>query len=121
MIKKKIDLLPTLVSYPDYVNKMIERPLPDYKCYPCVTPSWDNSSRRVNKCFTAFVGSTPQYFGIWLRSVLSKFRPYSVDENFVFINAWNEWAEGNHLEPDQKWGRAYLEEVKRAIDEIDKD
>ena len=121
LIKKKIDLLPTLVSYPDYVNKMIERPLPDYKCYPCVTPSWDNSSRRVNKCFTAFVGSTPQYFGIWLRSVLSKFRPYSVDENFVFINAWNEWAEGNHLEPDQKWGRAYLEEVKRAIDEIDKD
>ena len=41
---------------------------------------------------------------------------YSEDENFVFINAWNEWAEGNHLEPDVKWGRQYLEATKRAIE-----
>ena len=37
-------------------------------------------------------------------------------ENLVFINAWNEWAEGNHLEPDQKWGRQYLDETRRVID-----
>lgn len=61
--------------------------------------------------------STPAKFGHWLREVMRRFKPYSPQENFVFINAWNEWAEGNHLEPDLKWGRQYLEEVKKAVDE----
>lgn len=90
--------------------------MPDYKQFPCVSPGWDNSSRRVNKPFMAFVHSTPQLFGKWLQATLNKFKPYGKDENFVFINAWNEWAEGNHLEPDQKWGRAYLEETRKEID-----
>ena len=107
---------PVLVNYPDYVIRMKNRKLPSYKCYPCVTPSWDNSPRRANKSFWAFINSTPSYFGDWLRDTLSHFIPYSKEENLVFINAWNEWAEGNHLEPDQKWGRAYLEEVKKAIE-----
>lgn len=111
-----VDRQPTLVDYHDYVIWMEDMGLPTYKCYPCVTPSWDNSPRRVNKAFWAFINSTPSYFGEWLRDTLSRFVPFSEEENFVFINAWNEWAEGNHLEPDQKWGRAYLEEVKKAIE-----
>lgn len=51
------------------------------------------------------------------KDTLIRFQPFSEEENLVFINAWNEWAEGNHLEPDQKWGRKYLEVTKEAIDE----
>jgi len=64
----------------------------------------------------AFIGSCPKLFGCWLEDVFIRFKPYSPNENLIFINAWNEWAEGNHLEPDQKWGCAYLEEVKRIVD-----
>lgn len=114
-IKNYVDRLPILYSYRDYIKKIADLPLPDYKCYPCVSPNWDNSPRRANKRFYAFVDSTPALFGEWLADILSRFTPYSKDENFVFINAWNEWAEGNYLEPDQRWGRGYLEEMKKAI------
>ena len=105
-----------LYSYKKYVKYRVNTPLPSYLQFPFVTPNFDNASRRVHKAFTAFIGSTPELYGKWLDSVFEKFTPYSKEENFIFINAWNEWAEGNHLEPDQKWGRKYLEETKKIID-----
>lgn len=105
-----------IYSYESYVNYMLSQPMLKYKSYPCVSPGWDNSPRRVNKSFLAFIGSTPKLYGKWLDDVLTRFEPFSKEENFVFINAWNEWAEGNHLEPDQKWGHQYLDETKKAID-----
>jgi lipopolysaccharide biosynthesis protein len=75
---------------------------------------WDNSPRRKVGA-TIFTGSTPEAYEQWLATVLNRFRPRTPQENFVFINAWNEWAEGNHLEPDTNWGRQYLEATKRAL------
>lgn len=106
-----------IYSYPAYIKYCLSHPLKEYKCFPCVSPGWDNSPRRVGKGFMAFVGSTPELFGMWLKDTLKRFKPFSKDENLVFINAWNEWAEGNHLEPDQKWGNAYLEVTKKVVEE----
>lgn len=106
-------------NYEDYAKAMYKELPYNTRKYPCVTPSWDNSPRRKG-WFFSLRNSTPQLYGKWLAHVLNKFVPYSEDENFVFINAWNEWAEGNHLEPDQKWGRGYLEETKNQIDEYNK-
>jgi hypothetical protein len=55
---------------------------------------------------------------LWLQKKLDKFIPFSTEENLFFINAWNEWAEGNHLEPCIKWGDSYLQGLKEALDEI---
>lgn len=107
-------------SYPSYVKYRMNQPMTNYKCFPCVSPGWDNSPRRKRPPYMAFLGSTPKLFGLWLKDTLMRFKPFSNDENLVFINAWNEWAEGNHLEPDQKWGRGYLEATKKAIDEVNK-
>jgi lipopolysaccharide biosynthesis protein len=100
------------VDYKKYVQFQLNRIFPSYKYYPCVTPMWDNSPRRQHDYF-AFYNSTPKMFGAWLKNVIEKFVPYSDEENFIFINAWNEWAEGNHLEPDMKWGSGYLKEIKK--------
>lgn len=102
------------ISYEDYINYMISRPQVEYKRYPCVMPMWDNSARKVNN-YMAFLGSTPELYKKWLSDVYYKFKPYSKEENLIFINAWNEWAEGNHLEPDLMWGRSYLEKTKEVI------
>ena len=113
MIQKKI--IPIVEKYKKYIKSKIKRPYPIYKWYPCVTPMWDNSPRRKGMGFFAFKGSTPELFGLWLRKIIEKFVPYSSEENFIFINAWNEWAEGNHLEPDLKWGKKYLDEIKKVM------
>ncbi len=116
---RRIEIAPLMKSivwdYSDYVEIQCNRPSVSFKQYPGITPQWDNASRRIDKVFWCLNDSTPQLYGKWLKHILMNFNPYSNEENFVFINAWNEWAEGNHLEPDQKWGRGYLEETKRIL------
>lgn len=111
------ELFSYIYSYKELVKRQLSRNINDcgYNKYPCVFPSWDNSPRRKGRSFTAFRGSTPQLFEKWLRHVKDSFKPYSADENFVFINAWNEWAEGCHLEPDLKNGSGYLDAVKNVF------
>ncbi|MDH6088883.1 glycoside hydrolase family 99-like domain-containing protein [Umezakia ovalisporum] len=77
--------------------------------------SWDNSPRRGKKSII-LKNSTPQEFEDKLSEVVSKLLlRQDLDDNIVFINAWNEWAEGNHLDPDLGNSKAYLEAVKRVI------
>lgn len=106
------------VEYDDLVRRMLAKPDPGYLRYRCVAPGFDNSARRSVDA-TIFMNSTPEAYGGWLKQILlseaASGRP--PERQLVFINAWNEWAEGNHLEPDQRWGRAYLEATKRAVDE----
>jgi lipopolysaccharide biosynthesis protein len=101
-----------IISYPDFVDFDLKRQNPIQACYPGVSPMWDNSSRRVNLHAIILDASTPESFKKWYRGKAEKFQGLQGDDRFVFINAWNEWAEGNHLEPCQKWGRAYLEALR---------
>ena len=100
-------------EYRAMVELSLGRPPVPYKRYRCVTPSWDNAARRKTGALI-LRDSTPELYERWLRAVIDEFEPYGPEENFVFVNAWNEWAEGNHLEPDERWGRAYLEAHARA-------
>jgi lipopolysaccharide biosynthesis protein len=105
------------VDYPSYIRDQLKNAIYDvYKKYPCVMPSWDNSARRTNGKALIFSDSSPVEFAFWLRGVLGKFEPFSIDENFLFINAWNEWAEGNHVEPCERWGYGNLEAIKESLD-----
>lgn len=103
-----------IVDYAEVTQAMMARETPSYKLFPSVTPAWDNSARRKVGA-DIFADSTPAKYEAWLRHIVKRFVPYSPEENFIFINAWNEWAEGNHLEPCQRWGRQYLEATARAL------
>jgi hypothetical protein len=107
----------SIYDYREFVDFDLKRSEPDYKCFPCIMPSWDNSSRRADASATIFKHSSPAYFKKWASGKLKQFMPYSSEENLFFINAWNEWAEGNHLEPDQRWGRQYLEALRDSLKE----
>lgn len=101
-------------KYEGLVERMVAKQDVDYVRYRCVTPSWDNTPRRKGG-ITGLVDSTPQAYELWLKQTAERFVSPTREENFIFINAWNEWAEGNHLEPCQKWGRKYLEATARVL------
>lgn len=103
-----------VMSYADLADSFLARPASTYLQYPCVTPMWDNSARRKVGA-AIFHDSTPALYERWLRLAGERFVAPSPDENLIFINAWNEWAEGNHLEPCQRWGRAYLDATRDAL------
>lgn len=103
-------------KYDDFRDNVLGKIEPSYVRHPCVLVSWDNSPRRENGIAQIFIESNPANYGKWLRETVDKVNESPRAEKLVFINAWNEWGEGNHLEPDEKYGTAYLEATKAAVD-----
>ena len=103
-----------IFKYKSLVEKSLEKPVPNYKWFRCVTPSWDNSGRRKRDS-VILTDSTPDMYYYWLKSVVLDCKNEKENECMVFINAWNEWGEGSHLEPDLEHGRAYLEATLKAL------
>ncbi|WP_314408176.1 glycoside hydrolase family 99-like domain-containing protein [Pseudomonas kuykendallii] len=94
------------------------RPRAEYKRFRGLVPSWDNSARRRKGGATMLVNASPEAYKDWLGTTLRKtLEEFEGDERLVFINAWNEWGEGCHLEPDVKHGLAYLEATREAVNE----
>lgn len=79
----------------------------------CAFPTWDNTPRRAHGDAIIVQGASPEGFERWLRALVERLRP--ADPELVFINAWNEWAEGCHLEPDDRWGHQWLERCQNVF------
>jgi lipopolysaccharide biosynthesis protein len=105
-----------IYDYDDLIRSASGTTPAGYVRYPCVAPGWDNTARRPVGA-RIVRGSTPEKYEAWLRQAISRPVPEaSDDEDLVFINAWNEWAEGAYLEPDTRWGDAYLRATRSALD-----
>ena len=78
-------------------------------------PGLDNTPRRQNISH-CYYGSSPDNYEFWLGEIIHRTLEHNAgDERLVFINAWNEWGEGCHLEPDRKYGHRFLEATNNAI------
>jgi hypothetical protein len=86
----------------------------DREAYPCIFPNWDNTPRKGRKGLV-LANSTPQLFEQHLRDAVRAVAGREEEHRIVFLKSWNEWAEGNYLEPDTKWGLQYLEALKRVV------
>ena len=94
---------------------MLARPAPGYPLFRGVMPGWDNTPRVQDRAHY-FVNAEPANYARWLQAVVGQTRASRpADERIVFINAWNEWGEGCHLEPDARYGRAFLEATALAL------
>lgn len=103
------------------VEKYVKDKKYDFKTnctlYKGLFPMWDNTARKI---YTGcnILESSPELYKKWLKDIINWTKENNKkDEQYIFINAWNEWAEGAHLEPDQKYGYAFLQATKEAIEE----
>ena len=105
-----------LFDYPTTVYNMIVKQRP-FKYYHCVFPGWDNTPRRVNWAGMVFINNDPTLFRYFLETQMhSTIEQFSnADQQYIFINAWNEWGEGCHIEPDKKNGMRYLDICREAV------
>jgi hypothetical protein len=90
----------------------------DADFFPGVMLAWDNSARRGASA-TLFAKATPEAYGRWLHAACARrLRREQQDQRLVFINAWNEWAEGTYLEPDRHYGYAWLQRTRAVLSEV---
>ena len=98
-----------------HYNPMVPQ---DYVVFKCVMTSWDNTPR-TGRRGTVFIKSSPTVYQDWVEKVLAYTTTHNTPSHWlIFINAWNEWAEGAHLEPDTQWGYGYLNATARALQSI---
>lgn len=92
--------------------------VPDFTYFRCLVPQWDNTARYGSEALVVH-DSTPRKFQAWLENLVDySQRTLPQDRRFIIVNAWNEWAEGAHMEPDSRYGYSYLNSVGRALSAI---
>lgn len=107
----------TMYSYDEVVDADVTRFRPGYQwpVHRGAMLGWDNTARRLTSA-RVFVGCTPMRYRSWIKQILEQEDRHNPNnESLLFINAWNEWAEGTTLEPDQKYGTSYLEATKSVL------
>lgn len=103
-----------IADYAEFDAKMEARRPKHTNYFPAVFVGWDNTARRGENG-AVVVNGTPQLFHAQVTRALKMLDSKPADEQFLFVNAWNEWAEGNYLEPDQHNGHAYLKALQAAL------
>jgi hypothetical protein len=107
-----------VVPYPDVVSVTLDRAAPTWTRYASVAPAWDSTPVHADGGALVWEDSTPARYGQWLAAALDRQAKVHGEHGIVFINAWNDWAHGAHLEPDTFWWRSYLEVTRATIEQV---
>lgn len=108
---------PNIYSYDNIWKRILHNKMTDNKMILGAFVDWDNTARRgINA--TCYIGATPIKFKRYMQELIKKDRIEN-KKGIIFINAWNEWAEGAYLEPDQKYGEQYLKSIKELLQNDD--
>ena len=82
--------------------------------YPTLLPNWDRSARSGRRA-RIYTDSTPEVFGKQIEQVMELVKDKPLEHRIAFLMSWNEWAEGNYVEPDLRYGHGYLDELKKHM------
>jgi lipopolysaccharide biosynthesis protein len=114
VLRAKLFHKPRVYSYKEASEYFLKPDVLKTNIHPTIIPNWDNTPRMGHKGYV-FHKPDPELFRAHLEEVLQKIKNKDYDERIAFVKSWNEWAEGNYLEPDKRFGRRYLEVLKEEV------
>ena len=116
-LRKKLPFLPALkYNYPKVVKHFFAPEDVWENIYPTIMPQWDRSPR-IGKSYGIYVKSTPEAFKEHVMDAINVIKDKSDEHKILFLRSWNEWAEGNYVEPDEKYGRGYLNVLGETLND----
>ena len=114
-MRKYLPFIPsTRFNYPRLIKKFFSPEDTWENVFPTVLPQWDRSPR-VGKAEGVYVNATPKHFEQHLRDALQIVEKKDFDHRIIFLRSWNEWAEGNYVEPDLRYGHGFLDAIRNVI------
>ena len=116
-IGRTIFHVPHRISYKQAEKYFLSDMDKEENVFPSVIPNWDNTPRR-NTNGIVLTGSTPNLFAKHLRKALEMIKSKPVNRQYIFLKSWNEWAEGNYVEPDLRFGSGYLEAIQSELENL---
>lgn len=114
----KVFKIPQIIHYRDYAKALVNHMPIEDKIYPCVIPNFDHTPRSGRRG-SVMVNSTPKEWYRLLTNLFSKIKGKEPSRNLVFVKSWNEWAEGNYMEPDLRYGRGYINALRDALGKLE--
>lgn len=105
---------PTRIDYRDVVARAFDDMPREGRYLPSVLPNWDNTPRS-NTRGVVYEHATPELFQQYMERAVELVADRPPQQRIVFIKAWNEWAEGNFVEPSARWGHRYLDAIRNAV------
>lgn len=105
---------PHVFKYASWMQQNMPRAATGYDSYPCIVHAWDNTPRSGANG-VVLLDPDPALFRQLLSAAVHAVEDKPADQRIIFLKSWNEWAEGNHLEPDLRYGNAYLQVVSDVV------
>lgn len=105
---------PSIHDHREIISKILPKRMEGVIDYPCVIPNWDNTPRSGRNGLV-LTNSSPDLLRLQIRKALEVVKDYSESNKIIILKSWNEWAEGNYVEPDLKFGKSYLEAISDEL------
>ncbi len=114
ILSNHIRVKPAIVKYKDAIKHLDSGLFDKERVYPTIVPNWDHTPRS-GRFGRVFQDATPELFGKHIEQIFSHLDHKDQEDRIVFLKSWNEWGEGNYVEPDMKYGHGYLDAIRHKV------
>lgn len=108
--------LPMIYKYKDAIKYMLPQACREREVIPVIVPNWDHTPRSASRG-TVFTNCDPQYFKQLAQEAIEMVKEKPEEERLIIIKSWNEWGEGNYMEPDVKYGHGYIDALAEVLND----